>query len=176
MTTPLIVLTNVIWSVVSRDGCASLLSPSTREVRRFRLNQLTMTSIYSRSTCANICIFKNTLPSCLVCAACVFACALLPCRACAHVAAMCGREDNKSSVVCLASHVYAVVCEAILGQRVSETGPGPVQQHSWICFSIDWDSGKEKLRPDKIGAGSFAFETFSPSLHSIHISNYNTSL
>lgn len=90
-----------------------------REARLSRLDQHTMTPIYTRSACTSICIFKNTLPSFLVCAVCAFTCAPVHWQGCAHVAAMCRRGT--------------IVCRARLSVRVC------YMCNTLLSVKRDWD-------------------------------------
>lgn len=93
-----------------------------REARVSRLNQHTMTPIYTRSACTSICIFKNTLPSFLVCSVCVFACAPVHWQGCAHVAAMCLRGRQQFSCVSCVSVCVCHMCNTL-----------PSVKRDWDC-------------------------------------------
>lgn len=136
-----------------------------------------MTPIYTCSACMSICIFKNTLPSFLVCSVCAFACAPMHWQGCAHVAAMCRKGRQQFSCVSCVSVCVCHMCNT-LRDWDSETGMALCSDIAEFVF--DYCTRLRFWQSDVwayiTGTRSSAFETFSPSFHSIQISNYNTSL
>lgn len=171
MTTWLIVLTNVPWSVLSWDGCASSSPQDKRGAKAERARAARIKPAHSDSYLHTLHLYQHLhiqkysalLPRLL--RVCVSARTLCLGQL-VHMWRQCGREDDNSWVVYRMSVGVCHMCTLL-----SATAPCSNIAEFVFDYCTGWDSGKEKS-----STSSFAFETFSRSFYSIHIYNYNTSL